>query len=220
MDEGFRSIIDFVLSDEADPKQVASLGEPLVLMLVGRLDSLGDQTGISEFSMGALIAKYRENKAWKFVAEYQDWWKFGDFCREKLKMSQQKAMILFRNWEKSQDLGLPPDKIESISWHVMEKILKVAKSRDEADELLIQFSQSESAAAFLTNLKENGNGKHERIPKKKKQLKLSETDEQFFDETVERVAERMGREVNRTITQEDAVLAIFREWRQDHAGEV
>jgi hypothetical protein len=219
MDEGFYSVINFVQSEISDPEWIVSQGEPLLAMLVVRLDDLGGQTGVSEFSMGALISKYRTNKAWEQVAEYQDWWKFGDFCREKLKMSQQKAMILFRNWEKSQVLNISPDTVNEIPWHVMDKILKVAKTRDEADELLTQFRHAESSNIFLANLKENGNGKKEHIPKKRRQLKLTETDERFFDETLERLAERMGQEVNRTLSQEDAVLAIFREWRQDHAGE-
>lgn len=222
MQEAFKAVLDFARSDESDPKKIAERGAVLIEAITSRLDTLDNDRGITQFCVGAMIKKLREGDAWKLFPETQESWLFGDFCREVLAMSQSKAMGLLRVWEKSQYVGMTAEEVEDVGWSIADAILRVAKSRSDIDNLLKRREKTMTRAEFLAiintppPLGEEVQGERfpiPPVPKKKRAFKVDVHEDQFLQETLERAAKKMGKELNKDVSPEQAMFYILTEWR-------
>lgn len=217
MDEAYRRIVDFANSPEENPEVIAEQGKVLVAMMTERLGSIHDEEGMSEFCVGGIIKKLREQDAWKRFEGVQDHWVFGDFCKNILEMSQQKAMTLLRVWEKSQFVGMTAEEIHAVGWSVADHMLRVAKNHNDVVLMLDDFHKAETKAEFIRQLKETGveltNG-NTSIKKKKVAFKFDGNEEQFIQESLERAATDMKGELNKDVSPDRALMFILAEWRQ------
>lgn len=216
MDEAYKHILQFANSTETNPQVIAKQGRTIVTMIVDRLGSLRNDEGLSEFCLGGVIKKLRQDDAWKLFDGSEPHWVFGDFCRNILGMSQQKTMGLLRVWERSQNVGMTPEEIQEVGWAVADEILRHAKSSSDIVNLMGRYRASDTASEFLQSLKTTpiSTGAPVVVKRKRRAFKLDESEDQFTQETLERAALRMKGELNRDIPPEKAMLFIMTEWRQ------
>lgn len=212
--EGLSAVLSFIRTPPQEKGYKLATGRSMIDFLVSQAGILKEAAGIANFYLGGLISLWKKEELWKEVAEYQDWWQFGDFCKKILKMSLQKANDLARIWERSQKLGLGPEWVEKIGWGKAVVVLRGAKDKEEA-QTLIREAEEMGQEQFVERVRAKTGGRSFDSTRNCRRLFLFTSDERdFIDETIEYAASTiMKKELGPQVSASEVLVFILTGWR-------
>jgi len=225
-DEGYAALMNFINNPSEDLDQRAKDGEVAIQVAIGRLNQLSGQEGLTSHALGGVIHRLRHKETWrKCEGMGEEWMEFSHFCKNKLGMSIAKANTLERIWERSGDIGLTPEEIETLGWPVTQSLIRVAHSRRDVDHWLGEFKKSGNRREFVENIKAHivttqqesteetvgGEERHKELPRFRR-FRFSGKEDEFLTETFEKIAKRVGKELGKSISENECLLLILTEW--------
>lgn len=228
--EGVQFALNFLRKENLTQEEMISEAKIAVEMIRGRLTAIDDARGATHFVFGGLINKLHENDTWKNVgwAGQEEWWAWGDFCRNALRISLPKANALKRIWTQAQKVNLTPEEIDEMGWSCSATVLRVAKTPEAVREIVGDYrncmDEGGNKADFLDRLQEksaraNGTliegGGQLTVTAKKLERMLHFTPEEsiFFDETIEAASNKMNRILGVSIGQSECLIYVLTQWR-------
>lgn len=211
--EGVSAALAFINAPPPRKEDKIAVGRGIIDALVNQAGVLKEAAGNTNFYLGGLISLWKKEELWKEVAEYQDWWQFGDFCKKVLKMSLQKANDLARIWERSQRLGLGPEWVERVGWGKAIVVLRGAGNKEEA-QALIQDAEEMGQEQFVEKVRAKTDGRPFDSSRNCRRLFLLTPDERdFLDETIEYAATVMKKELGPQVSASEVLVFILTDWR-------
>lgn len=218
--EGLAAALAFIKAPPQSREERIYVGKRIIDNLVNQIGVIREAAGFSNFALGGLIDIWKKEELWKSVAEYEEWWQFGDFCKRILKMSLPKANDLIRIWNRCQKLGIESERIDRLGWAKSMYVMKTAKTKEEA-EALIEEAEGMTQEQFIEKIKSQAAGNRfdsERNCRKLFLLTSSERD--FLEETIEYAATSvMKKELGPEISISEVLIFILSDWRE-RQGEI
>ena len=216
IDEALQFALDYCQESLA-PEETVRRGQVIIRAIHGRLGELDEKEGATTFIMGGVLRKLKKDDLWKKVEDVQEWWTWDEFCRQKVGRSSSSCYQKMDIWEKWNTLapGESPSFIDELGWSVAAPILRAAKNREEFDHLVSRYKELGSREKLIQEIQEQDQAKPQaERTRKRRYFKLSEIDEKFLDESIEKAAEIMGRELHRNCSPEEALVFLAAQWRE------
>lgn len=217
--EGLDSAFTFLRNPSGSWEERTSVCQKLADLLLGREQAINDARGITLFALGGLIHNLKTQNSqhqelWQNFSEVEEWWQFGDFCKHILNMSLSKANTLERIWMRSQHIDFRPEEIEHVGWNAAQNIIRLAKKREDVEELLDEYNSTPTNTEFIAKIQE-------RLPTitrtqhtTKRIFELSTDEAAFIDESLELAATDAHRQLIINWTAKEALIFVLTQWRQ------
>lgn len=152
--EGIAAALAFLEnpSQEQDSQQKIAQSRPILEGLVNHANNLHQANGENAFALGGMLTYWKKENLWREIPECQDWWQFGDFSREILKIGLTKVHALIRIWKRSERLELHIEDIERIGWFQAYQVLRIATTPKECQKWL-EDAEKYGQEAFVARVK-------------------------------------------------------------------
>ena len=197
---------------QADNQQKIAQSRPLLEGLVTHAQALHQATGETAFVLGGILAYWKNENLWHEIPEYEDWWQFGDFCRETLKIGLTKAHALMQIWDKSARIELTIEDIEQVGWFKAYQVLRVATTPKEC-ERWINDAEKYGQEAFVARVKNALAGrKLDNARTIVRQFLLNPDEQTMLNQMLEFGATLMKKKGN--ASQVDVLMYILTTWRE------
>lgn len=217
--EGLSAALAFIKAPPQTREERIYVGKRIIDNLVNQIGVIREAAGFSNFALGGLIDMWKREELWKSVAEYEEWWQFGDFCKRILKMSLPKANDLIRIWNRCQKLGIESEKIDRLGWIKSVYVMKAAKTKEEA-ETLIEEAEKMTQEQFIEKAKSQTSGNRFNSDRScRKLFLLTSSERDFVDETIEYAASVMKKELGPEISMSEVLVFVLSDWRERQGGD-
>lgn len=214
IDEALQFAIDFCHED-LSPDETAIRGETIVKIIAVRLNEIGENDGMTAFILGGVLKKLKVDNLWKKIPGVQPWWQWGDFCKGMTGRSLGSCYAKIRIWEKSQNVGMTPQEVEKVGWSTADYILRESENRNDVDRLMQLYEEMGSRDRFIQELQKNDESKPRKERNgKRRYLRLSATETQFYEESLEMAATKAGKELHKNMSEEEALVFLIAQWRE------
>ena len=214
-DESLLSILQFIDNPPTDPTEKAEQGARFVSMLNTRIKSIESANGITLFSYGGIIHQLKADGSWRKFPGMTDASKFKDFASQHLGMSITKANILERLWREGKEKGLIPEYIEEVGWDIAQLILRVAKDNQDVIAWMdVYHRSSRKEFKYAVAL-----ARRQRIAPKPSSEKHTQaiTMLDTVTEALAIVAQQSGKELDVTMSRQEAMTELVKQWKSSHA---
>lgn len=196
---------------QVDSQQKITQSRYLLEGLINHTNSLTQANGENAFVLGGLLTYWKMEDLWKEIPEYENWWQFGDFCRETLKFGVTKAHALIKIWKKSAHIELTIDDIERVGWTKAYQVLRVATNPKECEKW-IDDAEKYGQEAFIARVKNAINGrKLEDDRTITRKFHLTEDEGKMLNQMLEFGSTLMKKDG--TASQTDVLMYILTTWR-------
>ena len=214
--EGAKAIVEFLKEDPMrTPEDSAAQVFAVVCALAGQRQSLQDAEGVTVFLMGGCIDRLKLEDRWKLCPGVPEYWTFGSFCRDMLGLSLQHANSLQRIWKRAQVVSMTPYEIEQLGWNAAGQLLRIAKSREDVTKWLDVYRQVDTRKELVARLQSTAVAAGKSKPKVDLQnriLQLTPDEARFYDETLEKVAKSVSKEIHVNMSPSEAIILICTQW--------
>lgn len=211
--EGIAAALAFLEnpSQEQDNQQKIAQSRPILEGLVNHANNLHQANGENAFALGGMLTYWKKENLWREIPECQDWWQFGDFSREILKLGLTKAHALIRIWKRSERLELHIEDIERIGWFQAYQVLRIATTPKECQKWL-EDAEKYGQEAFVARVKNALLGrKMDDARTVTRKFHLTEDEGQMLNQMLEFGSALMKKDG--VASQTDVLMYILTTWR-------
>lgn len=214
IDEAMQFALDYCQED-LTPEETVRRGAMIVQAIHGRLGEINESEGMTTYVLGGVLKKLKTNDMWKMVAGVGSYWSWGDFCKKMTGRSLGACYSKIRVWERAQKAGMTPQEVDKLGWSPSELILKTAKNRDDVERSIALYNELGSREKFAQAMEalDEAKPRKERTSKKR-YIQLGATEKEFYDQSLEVAAKKMGKELHNGVSEEEALIFALAEWRE------
>lgn len=209
-DEGLEFISEFARNKERNIHDANRAYE----MIVAREHLIEKARSISHYAQGAFVYAINQNDLWKQMEGVQEWWTFGEFCKQKLDMSLSKAVHLQKLWERAQWIGLLEEEIETLGWSLAGQVAKYCNSRTEVEKYVEMAEAGSKKQDILETLRRDKKIQAQKTRLTPMRLPMSSEQKNFWAETAEIVANSINKRYGYNIDLAECITVALIQWRE------